>query len=654
MRPFRLESVGGHLSDKAPRFWGAKSALAIVSSVLTMLCVCGVGTLAGISTAAAVPVPWHIATSPDTSASENNYINDVSCTSSTSCVAVGYYTASSGFDQALIETLSGGSWSITTSPDTFMSELNGVSCTSSTSCVAVGYYRSSFPGYPHTLVETLSGGSWSITTSPDTSTSEGNQLNSVSCTSSTSCVAVGYYTASSSSDQTLIETLSGTTWSITTSPDTSTSEGNDLVGVSCTSSTSCVAVGSYAPAGFPGFDQTLIETLSDGSWTITTSPDTSTSEANDLYGVSCTSSTSCVAVGATFNPDTEILQNLIETLSGGSWSITTSPDTSTSEDNLLNGVSCTSSTSCVVVGSYVPSTGNEQNLIETLSGGSWSITTSPDTSTSDGDLLNGVSCTSSTSCAAVGYYVDSSTGYTQTLILSTPVPQTITFSPPPPTSVLFGSTLTLNAMGGGSGNPVTFTDTSPDVCSITSTEETSTPYQVTVVFISAGTCVIEADQAGNNDYLAAPEVTVTISVTYSEPCLSLSGYHGLNVRTGQAICTSPGAVIRGPITVQPGGSLDIEGAGVYGPITSNGAGVVRICDSKINGSVSISSSTGPVIIGDEGIGCSRNTINGPVNITNNMGGVTVDDNTVNGPATITGNSPSLAFIGNTVTGTMTI
>jgi hypothetical protein len=122
-------------------------------------------------------------------------------------------------------------------------------------------------------------------------------------------------------------------------------------------------------------------------------------------------------------------------------------------------------------------------------------------------------------------------------------------------------------------------------------------------------------------------VTVTISVTYSEPCLSLSGYHGLNVRTGQAICTSPGAVIRGPINVQSGGSIDIEGAAVYGSINSNGAGVVRICGLTINGSLTVSSTTGPVIIGDEALGCSANTINGPVSITNNTGGVFFEDNT---------------------------
>jgi putative hemolysin len=588
--------LAGRLSDDPLHRRRGRSAVVLVLSVLSVFFASGLGTLAGVSTAAAAPAPWHIATSPDTSTSDNNQLNDVSCTSSTSCVAVGYYfDSSTGYNQNLIETLSGGSWSITTSPDSSTSEdnlLNSVSCTSSTSCVAVGDYMDS-SGYGQTLIETLSGGSWAITTSPDTSASESNFLQSVSCTSSTSCVAVGYYLASPY-DQTLIETLSGGSWSITTSPDTSSSEDNLLQSVSCTSSTSCVAVGYYLASPY---DQTLIETLS-----------------------------------------------------GGSWSITTSPDTSTSEDNLLQGVSCTSSTSCVAVGYYIASSGYAQTLIETLSGGSWAITTSPDTSTSEYDQLYGVSCNSSTSCVAVGYYIASS-GYNQNLILSTPLPQAITFSPPPPTSALFGSSITLSATGGGSGNPVTFSlDSSSTLgaCTLSGTNDS------VVTFTGSGNCVIDANQTGNNAYFAAPPVTVTISVTYSEPCLSLSGYHGLTVGSGQAICTTAGAVIGGPITVLSGGSLDIEGAAVYGSINSNGAGVVRICGAKINGSLTVSSTTGPVIIGDEAIGCAGNTINGPVSITNNTGGVTFDDNTVNGPAMITGNSPSLAFFGNTVTGALTI
>jgi hypothetical protein len=654
MTPFRLQSLAVRRSDGASRLRLRKSAVVLTLSVLSVLFASGLGTLASTSSAAAVPIPWHIATSPDAPASETNQLEGDSCTSSTSCVAVGYYYNGT-VEQTLIETLSDGSWSLIEGPDTSASENNylyGVSCTSSTSCVAVGYYYAS--GIAQTLIETLSGGSWSITTSANNG-SDANQLYSVSCSSSTSCVAVGsYYDSSTTYYQTLVETLSSGSWSLTTSPDTSASEENSLSGVSCTSSTSCVAVGFYDN----GNEQTLIETLSGGSWSLTEGPDTSASEDNNLDSVSCTSSTSCVAVGD--YQSTGYDQTLIETLSGGSWSLTEGPDTSASEDNYLFGVSCTSSTSCLAVGDYYLGSGIAQTLIQTLSGGSWSLTEGPDTSASEYNNLNSVSCTSSTSCVAVGDYFDSGIGDDQNLILSTPLPQTITFSPPPPTSALFGSTLTLYATGGGSGNPVVFSlDSSSSVgaCYLSGTDG-----QI-VTFTGPGSCVIDANQAGNNTYFAAPTVTVTISVTYSEPCLSLSGYHGLTVPSGQAICLSSGAVVDGSISVESGGSLDIEGARINGSVNAKGAGVVKMCGATQNGSLSVSSSAGPVIVGDdEGSMCAGNTIVGPVAITSNTAGVEFDYNSVNGPVTITGNTGSVpppdtgsvVAVGDTVAGTESI
>jgi trimeric autotransporter adhesin len=230
--------------------------------------------------------------------------------------------------------------------------------------------------------------------------------------------------------------------------------------------------------------------------------------------------------------------------------------------------------------------------------------------------------------------------------------QTITFNPPP--TALFGSTITLSATGGASGNPVVFSSSSA-ACYLSGTNDS------VVTFIGSGSCVLEANQAGNTDYSAALEVTRTIDVAYSAPCIST--YHSLTVHSGEALCLSPGADIEGSITVEPGGSLDIEGAKVNGSITTNGAGVVRICGSKINGPVAVSSSRGPVIIGDdEGATCSGNTISGMVGITSNTSGIEFDYNTVNGPLTITDNtgyvmppdSGSVVVVGDMVAGTKNV
>jgi hypothetical protein len=72
-------------------------------------------------------------------------------------------------------------------------------------------------------------------------------------------------------------------------------------------------------------------------------------------------------------------------------------------------------------------------------------------------------------------------------------PQTITFTSTPPTYPAPGSTYTVSATGGDSGNPVTFSlaPSSANVCSISGAE---------VTFNDAnGTCIINADQAGGDN-----------------------------------------------------------------------------------------------------------------------------------------------------------
>ena len=135
---------------------------------------------------------------------------------------------------------------------------------------------------------------WVIVTTSNASALT-NALNGVSCTSANACTAVGDYFATAATQQTLIEASNGGTWSIVTSPNSSTTETNVLFGVSCVSSTVCTAVGTYIPAG--GLDQSLIESWDGTSWSIVKSPNTSPSEDNELLGVSCTSAMACTAVG---------------------------------------------------------------------------------------------------------------------------------------------------------------------------------------------------------------------------------------------------------------------------------------------------------------------------------------------------------------------
>jgi hypothetical protein len=88
------------------------------------------------------------------------------------------------------------------------------------------------------------------------------------------------------------------------------------------------------------------------------------------------------------------------------------------------------------------------------------------------------------------------------------IPQTISFTAPPSGTV--GSTATLSATGGGSGNPVVFTvgsSSGAGVCSVSGTDGS------TLSYTAAGNCVIDANEAGNATYSAAPQVVKTIPVT---------------------------------------------------------------------------------------------------------------------------------------------
>jgi hypothetical protein len=81
--------------------------------------------------------------------------------------------------------------------------------------------------------------------------------------------------------------------------------------------------------------------------------------------------------------------------------------------------------------------------------------------------------------------------------------QTITFTSAPPASpTVGGPTYTVTATA-SSGLPVTFSSATPSTCTVTGS---------TVTFIAAGTCTVNADQAGNANYNAAPQVQQTMTV----------------------------------------------------------------------------------------------------------------------------------------------
>jgi len=334
---------------------------------------------------------WSIVPSPYTN--EGSALGSVSCVSTTFCMAVGN----------LIASWNGTSWSIVPGAPGSQLGLGSVSCVSTSFCMAVGSYGA----------ESWNGSTWSMVPTPPVGTPYyAPVLNSVSCVSATSCVAVGEWLAGSGTFLTLIESWNGTTWSVVPSPSLASNfKGfNDLGGVSCVSPTWCQAVGNwggdvnYLPV------RTLIESWNGSTWSIVPSPNRT--RTSSLSGVSCTSLSSCIAVGYHSGK----ARTLVESWNGSTWSVVRSPNKRRQRDDALNAISCVSPTSCQAVGEYDNHNQIARTLIEAWNGETWTITPSPSNPTGNDNELDGVSCVSASSCQAVGEY--GLPAYFQTLIES--------------------------------------------------------------------------------------------------------------------------------------------------------------------------------------------------------------------------------------------
>ncbi|MGB3880690.1 MAG: DUF4347 domain-containing protein [Diaphorobacter nitroreducens] len=132
--------------------------------------------------------------------------------------------------------------------------------------------------------------------------------------------------------------------------------------------------------------------------------------------------------------------------------------------------------------------------------------------------------------------------------------QTITFNNPGPQN--FGTSPTLTATS-DSGLTPTFTSSTLSVCTITSGGA--------LTFLTAGTCTINADQAGNASYLAATQVSRSFAViavlSVSGPVPGMVGTGTATLSGGGATCTlNPGATsFMTPATTPPSRTLPYGG-----------------------------------------------------------------------------------------------
>ena len=308
---------------------------------------------------------------------EGAAVASIDCPARASCVAVGFYTTKAGL-QAFTTAGHGSSWARATVPSLpkdsarpAVAFLSGLSCTGRGSCVAVGGYTNR-GGHGEPLVATETRGRWrrsiGIGLPANAAISPQAHLSAVSCPKAGDCVAVGGYQTKSSQGEGMAAIESKGHWSrpreLRLPANVSAGPGAEMYSVSCGSTRTCVAVGSYVTRS--GISAALAVTESGGRWRqgkdLTALPaNAATGSAGyaDLNGISCTGN-SCMAVGQYRDKQGGQLA-LAVSESGGKWARATavSPPSraagGASQQATLFAVACQTSIRCTAVGDYTSS-----------------------------------------------------------------------------------------------------------------------------------------------------------------------------------------------------------------------------------------------------------------------------------------------------------
>ena len=359
-------------------------------------------------TAGALPSPTQLRARSRAVAIDGAGLSDVSCTSPSSCVAVGSYQVRTGF-VSFSESWDGRRWSIiaTQNPSAWVG-LGGITCTSGTDCTAVGGYGETV-GNTHTLIEHWNGRDWSIVASPTPTGASNASLGVVSCSSANACMAVGDYQKGSAITYTLAEHWDGSRWSIVPTARPAARDWLSFGSVSCSSAKNCVAVGNWSKAGH---GRMFAERWNGTKWALMPVPSPRHVTDFSFDGVTCTSDSSCIALGETGRGG--VANTLVEHWDGRRWAIVNSPTPANAGIIFMGTPSCASTTNCLAVGTYYLTTNADVSaqIVSRWDGTRWTTAAGPFppsivTPGANWGQLGSVSCVTKTFCMGVGSYFTS-------------------------------------------------------------------------------------------------------------------------------------------------------------------------------------------------------------------------------------------------------
>ncbi len=341
---------------------------------------------------------------------QNGSLLSVACPTTSTCFATGTYRDAGRNAQPLVARSVDSSWEFAAAPvpppaagpQVRRGLLSGISCPTASRCIAVGSYTDGISR--RTLIEQWDGARWTIVSRLRPKGAASSVLTAVSCAASTACVAVGSWDDVDGVTRTLAVRGNGSAWSVAATPreDTEAHDGR-LTGVSCVSSTSCFAVGTFTRAQTAGV--TLTERWDGKQWTLVPSPNPPRPlRFTAVAGVSCATRDACFSVGSTVYVATD--PNFVETLAlrwtGTRWVIAPTPKLTGRHYWYLYGVACPTTKSCFAVGERTDidahGVASHRTLAERWDGKSWSVMTGLDATRG----MNAIACRTSTSCVAVG------------------------------------------------------------------------------------------------------------------------------------------------------------------------------------------------------------------------------------------------------------
>ncbi len=251
-------------------------------------------------------------------------------------------------------------------------QLSAVSCLDDSWCMAVDWWDIAEGTQRIGSYVFTDAGQWTFKSMPYPSGAFFPTIRGVSCTSSSNCIAVGKVQLGNEVVP-LAERWDGRKWSMQSVPAPPTGAAvpySRLDEVSCSSGTECMAVGYFKVSDSPTW-QVHVARLKEGKWTnMYPLPPGS----GDLLGVSCPSASFCAATGR----GETVIWN------GSSWSAHPPATNARLED-----VSCTSPSFCLAVG--------PEPSGAVWDGSKWSKVERQPTE------LRGVDCVSPTHCIAAGY-----------------------------------------------------------------------------------------------------------------------------------------------------------------------------------------------------------------------------------------------------------